>query len=267
MIVQRPTRRLRSSVKAAYSTFASYKPAGELSVCHCDLCLEPGVESALLSTPLRQIPFRLLCEYTWALTGSDCKKLNADEIRHFLPRYLQFISHGLWPNFSGDWPPTLRALGSFSHRENWPSNEIEVIDEFFDALLQQMLLRPIGWSTREDGSPIPYTDVDELICTMAIAGGDTKRLIAEWSRNLTGTGLQHVAALIDDCERGQDLGIMRGPLPSVRWDYRSDDAMILKAWLYRTEIAYVMDHAAQEETDPLTKELFVRSSEAVLTAP
>ncbi len=267
MIVQRPTSRLRAAVKAAYSTFASYKLAGELSVCRCDLCLEPGVEPALLSIPLRQIPFRLLCEYTWALAGSDSNKLNADEIRHFLPRYFHFISHGLWPNFSGDWPPTLRALGSFSHRENWPSNEVEAIDEFFDALLQQMLLRPIGWSTREDGIPIPWTDVDELICTMAIAGGDTKRLIAEWSRNLIGTGLQHVAALIDDCERGQNLGIMQGPLPSVWWDYRPDEATTLRAWLYRAEIARVLDHTAQEETDPLTKELLVRSSKAVLTAP
>ncbi|MGE0056139.1 MAG: hypothetical protein AB7S74_18235 [Hyphomicrobium sp.] len=176
----RPSHRLRGAVRAAYQTFENYHPGAALATCHCDLCLAPGVEHRLLTTPPRLISFGLLKEYTWALSGSNRAQFDADEYRHFLPRYFHFIAYGLWPNPSGDWEPTLRALGVHAYRDRWPTSERDVIDEYFAALLEHYLAQPIAWISRIDGSKYPHSDLGDLLNTLAIAGASMDLLIAEW---------------------------------------------------------------------------------------
>lgn len=260
---RRPSARLRAAVKGAYRTFAHYSPGQQLATCQCDLCLEAGVQQRLLTTPPRNISFRLLSEYTWALSGSDKSKFNADEYRHFLPRYFHFIAYGLWPNHSGDWQPTLRGLGVHAYRKRWPISEVDLIDEYFDALLEGVLQQPIQWSSRSVGSEFAYSEVSDLLNTLAIAGASMDRLTTEWGRHLSGPGLRHAACLIQDRESSGELGQLRNELPGAGWDECQSQASILKSWLYRPEIARLFQTASDAEPHPLTRDLLRRAAEAV----
>ena len=258
----RPTARLRAAVKAAYQAFAHYHPGTQLATCHCALCLEPGVEQRLLTTPPRRTSAKLLSEYTWALNGSDRSKLDADECRHFLPRYFHFIAYGLWPNFDGAWQPTLRALGAHDYRERWPSSEVSIIDAYFDALLERELMLPIKWVSRADDSQYAFTDVVDLLNTLAIAGASMDRLISEWGRQLNGAGLIHAACIIDDCERSWEPGLVSNDLPSAWWDDFQDQARVLRKWIYRADNAQRFQTASDSELDVKTRDLLRRSANA-----
>jgi hypothetical protein len=258
-----PTPRLRAAVDAAYRIFAKYSPGSRLATCHCGMCLDPAVERPLLTIPARHIPLRLLSEYTWALSGTDRAIFDADEYRHFLPRYFDFIAQGLWPNFSGDWPPTLRTLGAHTYRERWPRSEVETIDEYFNALLEMELARPIGWISRSDGSQYPFSEVNDLLCTLAIAGASVDLLITEWDRHLDGPALKHAACLVDDCERDWQAGFLRNDLPGPWWDKCQTQARILRAWIFRAEIARRFEKASDVEDDLQMRDLLRRSARII----
>ena len=259
----RPNARLRAAVKAAYQTFAHYSPGPQLATCHCELCLEPDVETRLLTIPPRHIPFRLLCEYTWALSGSDQAIFNADEYRHFLPRYFHFIAYGLWPNPSGDREPTLRGLGVHSFREHWQSTEVEIIDEYFDALIEQQLARQLMWGSQTDGSEYPCSDVTDLLSTLAIAGASMDRLTSEWERQFDGLGLQHVACVVEYCESRREPGMPYNEISGPWWNECQNQARILKSWLYRREHAHLLQSASDAEAHLPTKDLLCRSAKAI----
>jgi hypothetical protein len=259
----RPSARLRVAIKDTYETFARYSPGLQLATCHCDLCLEPGIEERLLATPPKQISFKLLSEYTWALSGSKREKFNSDEYRHFLPRYFHFIAYGLWPNPSGDWQPTLRALGVHAYRERFPKLEIDIIDEYFDALLQRQLERPIAWASRADGSQYPYSDVNDLLNTFAIAGASMSRLLAEWEKHMAGSALLHAACIVDDCVWSREIGTLHNDLPGPWWDECPNQARILKCWLFSLENAQLFRTASDVETDLTIKDFLRRAAAAI----
>jgi hypothetical protein len=228
--------------------------------------MDDQTEALLLSTPPRLIGLKLLSEYTWSANGSNDQKFSADELRHFLPRYFHFITYGLVPNFSGDWQPTLRQLGLLKYRDTWPAIEIETVDAFFAALLSRELEKPLSWTTRADGSPIAYSNVDDLLSSMAYAGGSMELLLKEWEQHTGEFATHHAACLIDDCERSLELGSMRFELPGPYWDDYREQAATVRQWLFRSETTSMIAAAIRPDTNIDLRQVLVRANEAAITA-
>ena len=172
--------------------FATYQPAAPmLATCHCNVCMTEDTDRHLIETPLREIPSRLLAEYTSSAHDWDDGPV-AREMRYFLPRYFELIAdHDPPDNLGLD--ICLRRLGRAGWRAKWPSEEQRVIDHFFDAFLVASLSRldlvqwPVGWRLELD-----MADVLTLIVT---ADGDLDRVLAVWDGAADPAAAIHMAAL------------------------------------------------------------------------
>ena len=72
----------------------------------------------------------------------------------------------------------LIQLGKAHWRENWPVDEVDILDRFFDALTVQwiddltLIEWPVGWRL--------LNDVREVLCLTVLAGGDLNRVLKAW---------------------------------------------------------------------------------------
>ncbi len=258
----RPTPRLKAAVKAAYRVFAPYTTGPQLATCRCPLCMDDGTERKLLSTRPQHIGFRLLCEYTWSANGSNDQKFSADELRHFLPRYFHFIAYGLWPNFGGEPAPTLRQLGHFNYRRSWPSAEISIIEEFFAALFERALDRPLLWSPDAMGKDIPWSEIEDPLCAIACAGGDIHARLKQWEICTTPNSALNLAwTVLNSKPRISDSKI---ELWNPFWSDRETEAQIVVDWLYRPETVQLLTAVRTDAFSPRNADLLRQAQTRVL---
>ena len=130
---------LRAVVEDAYAVFGDYRIRHSLTVCHCNSCMSVEHEHELLKTRLRDIPARLLAEYTGSAHNWDDGPV-AREMRYFLPRYFELIALNDPPD-TGGIDICLRRLAQAGWRAKWPDRECDVIDRFFDELMRTSLER------------------------------------------------------------------------------------------------------------------------------
>ena len=88
---------LSAAIEDAYRVFARYRIGGDLVVCHCNCCMAEEAERELVATPLRNVPSPRSPKYTNSAHGYDEGRI-ADELRYFLPRYLELIAAGDRPS-------------------------------------------------------------------------------------------------------------------------------------------------------------------------
>ena len=191
---------LHAVIEEAYWVFSGYRPQKTLNVCHCDVCIDAESERALLATPLRQISSKLLSRYTDAVSaGTD--DVRFDELRYFLPRYLELIAANDPPDDMG-YNICLRRLQEAIWRTAWPAEQVAVIERFFDAYLASSLTNvelcqwPAGWALR-----FPLGDVLTMIAT---AGGDIERVLRIWEAAPDPGAALHMAALRSDLTGGPE---------------------------------------------------------------
>lgn len=122
------------AVENAYTVFAPYRIGSRLRVCHCAVCMTEDTERQLVATPLRAVPSSLLAEFTNSAHESGAEGPEADEFRHFLPRYFELVAADDPPDRMG-LDICLRRLGRSGFRDVWPKAEIDCIDAFFDAFM------------------------------------------------------------------------------------------------------------------------------------
>ncbi len=188
------TPQLQECVQEAYRLFARYRIGRRLTVCHCPCCMSEETETALVETPLREIPARLLSEYTNSAHGWDeaGETEIARDMRFFLPRYLQLIAQDDAPCYMG-LEMCLRRLGYAHWRQNWPNEEVELLSAFFDALVR-------AWAVRLDIDHWPsgvylQHDIGDVLSLVATAGGDLERALAVLEACPDPGGALHIAAL------------------------------------------------------------------------
>jgi len=192
--LRQPGPELTELVERAYRVFDDYRSSGNLTVCHCGVCMTIEAERELLRTPLRQISSGLLAEYTNSAHGWDDDAI-AREMRHFLPRYLELIAHGDAPCSIG-LATCLRRLADARWRETWPQIEVDVLDRYFDALLAfnttrlELVHWPIGWRLE--------FDLAENLTLVATAGGDIERALRAWDSAEDPAATIHMAAMRQD---------------------------------------------------------------------
>jgi hypothetical protein len=132
------TPEMRDVVEGAYRSFSAYQP-GEQIDC-LPRKLQPEIEHALLSTPLRAVARELLTHYNEAA----CHYGLSDDRwwPYFLPRYFELIARYEWPSDTGPWG-SLRCLWRGEYRDLLSADELAVIDRFAPALLFQFITEPV----------------------------------------------------------------------------------------------------------------------------
>jgi len=122
----------REITERAYKLFSGYYPKRPLDICtHC--CMLPEEESVLASMDVRKIPETLLATYN---DGAKSAKTGIDEVKHFLPRYLELISLFRFPSHSAEL--SLTRLQPYDKSE-WTEEESHLMREFSCIYFRQCL--------------------------------------------------------------------------------------------------------------------------------
>lgn len=245
---------LRAIVEEAYAVFSVYRIGGGLTVCNCNVCMDPATERELARTPLREIPSALLAEYTNSAHGYDEDQI-ATELRYFLPRYFELIANDDPPDSFGI-DLCLTRLGEASYRTKWPRDEADVIDRYFDALLIDSTNRldmdewPVGW--------LPSFDLSDVVHMALTAGADVERLIDAMEKAPDpGAGL-HLASLRRRVQQ-------TGDDPVFHSSYLEDEkyretAVRLGTWLTGRPVTERIERAFYAIDDPRVQEFLSKSA-------
>lgn len=222
------TPELRATIEDAYRIFGGYTVRRSLSVCHCNSCMSEETEHELLTTPLRETPYKLLAEYTNSAHDWDDGPV-AREMRYFLPRYFELIAINDSP-FAMDIDICLRRLARAGWREKWPKAEEDIIDRFFDDIVVDAVHRlstvewPVGWRLE--------FDITDTLTMIATAGGDIDRVLAVWDAADDPAAAIHMAAARESVRTETSRTYLHSP-------YLDDDpatADKIGAFLTRPEI-------------------------------
>jgi hypothetical protein len=234
---------LKLIIEEAYEIFGRYRLHDTLSVCHCNVCMTFDTERALIKTPLREIPHKLLAEYTNSAHDWDDGPV-AREMRYFLPRYFELIALNTDP-FEMDIDICLRRLAKAGWREKWPDAEEQIIDRFFDALMVSSLEKlhlvrwPVGWRLQFD-----LVDVLTLAIT---AGGNLDRVLAAWDGSNTPGAAIHMAALREDVLQEGGRTYLHSAYLEGDFDREAD---AIGAFLMRPEVDSRIEDAFFAVADP-----------------
>lgn len=194
------TDRLQAAVDHAYAVFGKYTLGGVIAHCDCSVCMTRETAAQLSKLPLREISSGLLGEYTNSAHGYD-RDIVEPEFKHFLPRYFDLIAHCQ--------PPSplcietcLDRLGTAGYRENWPDEECNAIDSFFEAFLQASIEQTALeiWPT---GLHL-VMDLGEVLTMTVRAGGDLDAALEVFDKAADPAAALHMAAM------RSDLGVRDG---------------------------------------------------------
>ncbi len=223
-------------VESAYREFADYRLTGPLTVCRCPVCVDAQAERELRSVALREMPARLLAEYTHSAHGCDDQA--AAELRYFLPRYFELIAQGDPPSNFGI-ETCLGRLHDARWRTRWPAAEVAVVDAFLTALLRARLALPPP--SDPTGFPVFESDqVEEVLCMAAHAGSDLRSLLALCDAEGGGAATLHIANIV-----GKGTGASHG------WKTLSGTVLYNNRWkaVVSPELKSVVENAYREFAD------------------
>jgi hypothetical protein len=154
-------------IDKAYEVFSKYRPDRPLDVC-TDCCMTVQAEERLANLPLRQIPIELLSEYN---DSAKPEKTRIEEVKYFLPRYLDFISGYKFPSHAIE--RSLSRLTPFDKAE-WTKTELELIKAFATAFFNQTLrIYPI---------PLHNDKIDAVLIMFWHAGFSIEELLRIWEQ-------------------------------------------------------------------------------------
>ena len=185
------TPELQAIIEEAYRLFADYTIGSTLCVCNCNVCMSKEDERELVRTPLRGIPANLLAEYTNSAHTWDDDQI-AREMRYFLPRYFELIALNDPPDSMG-LDICLRRLQYAQWRSKWPTEQVDLLDRYFDELTRSSLLRLdiINW---KEGADLAF-DIADLMTMIVTAHGDIDRVLAVWDSAEDPPAAIHMAKL------------------------------------------------------------------------
>lgn len=166
---------MQAVIADAYQVFSRYRLHAPLIVCRCNVCVgDEETFRALSFTPLQTMSSQLLAEYTNSAHGDEGSVVH-EQLRYFLPRYFELIAAGDVPSHLG-LEFCLRRLGGMPWRAEWPADERDVIERFFDRV---MIESASDYSLNTYGGT-PFLDgkIDAVLIMIVQAGGDVRRALA-----------------------------------------------------------------------------------------
>ena len=225
---------LSDAVERLYHVFASYtlKP----KVHRCTHCVREEDERRIRSKPLRKLMPEELEKYghkamtTWG---------DADDFRHFLPRFLEFypfIGMGLLP------PEILFSKLTYGNWRQWPQREQDALEDYFYALWKFSLLSI---------EPTPLTYSESFLCAIAQAVDDLSRFLIYWQQSDDPVALRNLAAFI---QQNSDCFHRFEKQAQTFWEQRTEQWDQIVNWLTNQHtVQYVA--AKMQQVPELEEEL------------
>ncbi len=234
------TPRLSKAVDQAYEVFSPYQLKGTITYCNCPVCMTEETAKDLSKIPLKEIPATLLAEYTNSAHGYDRETIEP-QFKYFLPRYLDLIAHCDPPSHL-DLDTCLTRLNGY--RENWPKQEIETINEFFDAFIEASLyhLYLIEWPV----GPRLEFNMGELLTMVVLAGGDLDRSLQTFDKGQDPESAVHMAALRSDVQ----IKNGKPTYHNTHLESHPQAAQKIGAWLHRNSVSERILKAPELLNDP-----------------
>src|SRR5688572_27830894 len=115
---------MKEIIEKSYQIFSKYKVVRPLDVCTQECCMKIEDERLLASLPVGEIPKQLLRVYN---DSASTAKTPIEELKHFLPRYIELISNFDFPTHSAE--IAFRRLEPFDKSE-WTNEEIKFLSLF-----------------------------------------------------------------------------------------------------------------------------------------
>lgn len=155
---------MESLIAEAYELFKKYQVKRPLDIC-TDCCMDIKNEGLLASLPVKEIPQDLLMEYN---DGASTVKTPIEELKHFLPRYMDLASSFEFPSHSTEL--TFRRLAPFNSGE-WTNEELGYLKKFALTFFKKCL------STY----PLPQNDqIESILILLWLGQFQMDELLAYW---------------------------------------------------------------------------------------
>lgn len=124
--------KMKTTIEKAYQLFQGYTATSPLDICtHC--CMDIEDERLLASLPVREIPKELLMEYN---DGAGATIPPIDELKHFLPRYLELLGDFQFPSRCVEL--ALRKFESLK-KVNCTNEEADLLESFSYSFFKKCL--------------------------------------------------------------------------------------------------------------------------------
>jgi hypothetical protein len=171
---------------------------------------------------VREIPDELLWRYHFA---AHAEKTSVGEVKHFLPRYLDIVSHFQFEHF---W--TEVALDRLTlAKENWTVEERALLATWAQAFFAHCLSR---YHDRELAPDAPYIEnIVDIVIMLAHGGFDLHPLLDDWSRDWRLSALLHFKDLL--------LWGFSKDMNALENSFAADDQALcatLRDWVWRPDV-------------------------------
>lgn len=167
---------LTDIIDKSYSLFASYHLTRPLDIC-TDCCMSPDDEATLARLPVRQIPRDLLAAYN---DGAKPDKTRIEEVKHFLPRYLDLLVQFEFPTHSAEL--SFSRLTPFD-KAQWTKDELELLNDFSIEYFKHCLsIYPL---------PSFNDEIDTILIMFGKADFNIDDLLTIWENTNTKESMLH----------------------------------------------------------------------------
>ena len=171
---------LEEIVNASYELFSGYEINSPLDICTA-CCMDFEVEEKLRTLPLRDINRDQLMEYN---DGASSGETPINEVKHFLPRYLDLISKFEFPSHSAEL--SMKRISPFNS-EKWSANEQELLQKFSHHFFQKSL----------NTYPLPeYEKIESVLIMFQLGGFDIPDLLKLWEHEDSKESVLHFGDLL-----------------------------------------------------------------------
>jgi hypothetical protein len=174
---------LSKIINKAYSVFNYSTPEKIENVCTKECCMDINDVNLLLTLELNKIPIELIHSYN---DNAQAFKINMNEYKYFLPRYLELISQFQFTSCI-DVSLSLKNL-NLDKNEFWnDKDELNCINDFMLFFFRKCLL---------DDSYFSDFQLIDVINMFYIAGTDISNLLNIWLNDIDNFSIIHIEQLI-----------------------------------------------------------------------
>jgi len=166
---------LEEIIKNSYELFSNYEANSPLDIC-TECCMSKENEGLLASLSIKEIPVKLLSEYN---DGASTEKTPINEVKHFLPRYLDLIGKFEFPSHSTE--ISLKRLTPFNKTE-WKEEEKILLKKFALVYFKKCL----------SIYPLPNNEsIDSIIIMFWRGQFEIIELLSIWEKETTKESILH----------------------------------------------------------------------------
>lgn len=198
---------MNSIIQEAYQLFQPYKAVVPLDIC-TDCCMASNDANLLANLPVKEIPKNLLMEYN---DGAATAKTPIDELKHFLPKYLELIWNFDFPSHSTE--IALKRLAPFNLTE-WTATELNFLERFALVFFNRCL----------SIYPLPEEDIDSILIMFWRGQFQLTELLNSWQAETSLSSTLHFVDLYLE-------GFKRNPLKMSNSFGDETLAKELRTWL------------------------------------